>query len=86
MADDDVWECAAGRTAFFDGAWTAPCGLPTEHHHVIIAVDTRIELCDTHFAEVNAAGLISDPYVSEEEAARLEEQDRRRTEQGRGRL
>lgn len=80
------WHCAAGRTAFFGGQWREPCELPTENHHVIISVDVRIELCDTHFHEVNAANLVTDPYISEDGAEHLAEEDRRRMERGKGKL
>lgn len=81
-----TWQCAAGRTAFYGGLWREPCELPTEHQHVIIAANARVELCDTHFAEAHADGLVSDPYVSRDVAEHMAEEERRRLEKGKGRL
>lgn len=71
MPSDDDWVCAAGRSAFFGGRWKLPCFLPTEHQHVLIAPEVRINLCDTHISEAIAAGHITDPYISEEGAEHL---------------
>lgn len=77
MTEDGPWECASGRTAFFGGRWKFPCFEPTEHQHTIVTGIGRVELCDKHFAEVNAAGLVTDPYISEEGAERLVELERK---------
>lgn len=73
----DPWVCAAGRTAFFGGRWGLPCFEPTEHQHAVISGLGRVQLCDKHFAEVNEAGLITDPYVSEDGAGRLVDLERK---------
>lgn len=74
MDVDDDWICSAGRTAFFGGRWKFPCFEPTEHEHRIFSPGFRIDLCDKHFAEVHALGLITDPYISKEGAEHLAKQ------------
>ena len=65
-----IWDkpsepCAAGTTAFFGGRWKLPCF--RVGNNVIGANDSGINatvaLCDEHFAEVNAAGLVDEPYM-----------------------
>lgn len=80
------WQCAAGRTAFYGGLWTEPCELLTFHQHTIIAVGHRIQLCDTHFKRALADGLVTDPYISEDVAMKMAEEDRRQLEQRKGKL
>lgn len=82
--DRPDWKCAAGRTAFFHGAWTEPCELPTEHQHHIITGIMNVDLCDTHFAQVNAAGLVTDPYITRDAAEQKAVEDRRRLARGKG--
>jgi hypothetical protein len=63
----------AGREADFGGRWTEPCPeigrnlIGSEGPHLPV-----IELCDEHFAQVNEAGLITEPNLGEGEAGRSE--------------
>lgn len=65
--------CEAGRTAFFGGRWRgiSPCqqigrnrisgfGPPIVLNGREL---TEINLCDEHFRQVNAAGLVTMPYA-----------------------
>jgi hypothetical protein len=63
--------CDAGRTSFFGGQWTEPCGIRARHS---IGSPKRIpiELCDVHFEEGADAGLVVDQNVSEETFQRRE--------------
>jgi len=71
-------ECASGRSAFFGGAWTEPC--PNQARHAIASPTAEpIWLCDEHFNEVNAAGLVKEPDIGEDEY-----QDREAERQGSG--
>lgn len=59
-------DCDAGRTAFFDGTWTTPC--PTEAiHHIGSPAAEPIRLCEEHFQQVLAAGLVTDPNIAPED-------------------
>ncbi len=63
----------AGREAEFGGRWTEPC--PKLGRNLIGSEGPElpiIELCDDHFAEVNAAGLIAEANLGEGEAGRQE--------------
>lgn len=64
--------CMAGVEAVFDGSWTEPCTKPGRN---VIGSDfplPLIYLCDDHFAEVNAAGLVTEPDLGVGEAGRDE--------------
>ena len=63
--------CAAGRSAFFGGQWAEPCPEKAIHHIGPPGADP-IRLCDGHFIEVNAAGLVTDPNLDEDEFQRRE--------------
>jgi hypothetical protein len=63
--------CHAGRKAFFNGKWSQPC-LNKSIHYIVWPNGSPIELCDEHFFEVSAAGLITEPNISEKEAMRRE--------------
>ena len=68
---DDRHECHAGRTAFFGGAWTEPC--PNRARHAIGSPEAEpIWLCDEHFNDVNAANLVTEPNIDEDEYQRRE--------------
>lgn len=59
--------CDAGRRAFFGGKWKGiePC--PNIGRHLIGSPGgVQLRFCDTHFEEVNAAGLVTEPYVGEQ--------------------
>ena len=63
----------AGREAEFGGRWTEPC--PELGRNLIASEGPElpvIHLCDGHFAEVNAAGMVTEPFVGEGEAGRQE--------------
>lgn len=64
--------CEAGRRATFGGRWKIPC---MEHSHHAIANPSLepIALCDRHFNEVNAAGLVADLNIGFPEFYRREE-------------
>lgn len=73
MSQAEIGPCWAGRKAFFGGRWTVPCrefGI-----HLILSAPgaPEVELCEQHFQQVNAAGLVTMPYVgsSESEARRI---------------
>lgn len=61
--------CMAGRTAFFGGRWSRipPCARQSEHRITAPPGDPTtyppIELCEGHFRQVLAAGLITQPYA-----------------------
>lgn len=57
--------CAAGRTAFFGGRWKLPCPYDGDVIHVIAAPELPegLRLCPRHFKQVNAAGLVEEPYI-----------------------
>lgn len=67
--------CEAGRTAFFSGQWDniPPCtalGRNCIHglgQRVRFLDRSVIYLCDGHFHEVNAAGLIIEPFAGHRE-------------------
>lgn len=55
--------CYAGRQAFFGGRWPMPCH-EFGRHEVRTVEDpgvTKVRLCDEHFEQVQAAGLIDFP-------------------------
>lgn len=51
--------CDAGRDAFFEGLWGEPCPEPAVH---LIGSDVGITvaLCEKHFAQVDAQGLVDE--------------------------
>lgn len=66
-------ECHAGRTAFFGGAWSAPC--PSEGTQYIGSPEAEpIILCESHFKEVMAAGLVTEPNIGNADYQRREAQ------------
>lgn len=71
-------ECDAGRTAFFDGTWTTPCP-ETVMHHIGSPAAEPIRLCDIHFQQVLAAGLVTDPNLPAKE---FEKREKLRTGRG----
>lgn len=67
--------CWAGRWAFFGGQWMGipPCPLPPIHvigggNNEVIEIE--IHLCDPHFQQVNAAGLVDQPFEDPEKYKR----------------
>lgn len=63
--------CAAGRTAFFGGRWARGYPCPNDGRHIVAAeVGPPIPLCDRHFEQVLAAGLVSEPYINPDEFER----------------
>ena len=62
--------CHSGRKAFYGGKWMFPCPNSAIHH--ITGGEFVVQLCDKHFQEVLAAGLVTDPYLSEKEFIRRE--------------
>lgn len=65
-------DCDAGRSAFFGGKWLKPCKHKAIHY--ITSPASVIKLCDVHFDEANAAGLISEPFIGEDEYNRREKE------------
>ena len=63
--------CPAGRTAFFDGSWTVPCER-TSIHSIGSPKAEPIWLCDEHFQEVKAAGLVKETFIDETDFRRRE--------------
>jgi hypothetical protein len=69
-------KCWAGRLAFNDGNpdWRQPCQDPMKITHVVTAFEDirapEIELCNRHYLQVLAQGLITEPDPTKE---RLEE-------------
>jgi hypothetical protein len=67
--------CEAGRRADLGGHWTLPC-LRVAIHVIIIGDASGlndvlpIRLCDDHFQEALAAGLIDDPYPDQNDVKR----------------
>lgn len=70
-----VYMCQAGRGCGFGGKWVTPC--PSESIHSI-AVPGRppIMLCDQHFQEVAAVGLVLEQNIGKEEFDRREKERR----------
>lgn len=60
-------KCMAGRAAFFGGRWRDPC--PEDGRHVIGFEGSPIviRLCDLHFGQVHAEGLVTEPNVDPDE-------------------
>lgn len=76
--DGDEFTCSAGREADFGGRWLVPCNVAESPHcHRLITAVGEWRFCEAHMKELIAAGLISDPYVSEEGAEMLAERERR---------
>jgi hypothetical protein len=65
--------CQAGRQCGFGGKWITPC--PAEAIHAIASpAQAPILLCDQHFQEVAAAGLVVDVNIGKEEFDRREKE------------
>jgi len=65
--------CQAGRRCGFGGKWVTEC--PEEAIHAIANPGSPpILLCDQHFREVAAVGLVLDQNIGEEEFDRREEE------------
>lgn len=82
-SDGIEFVCEAGRKARFGGKWLLPCQNPySEHRHVLVSAwegeIVELMFCDPHMDELIASGLITDPYVSHENARQLAEHERRR--------
>ena len=64
-------KCEAGRRCGFGGKWRTPC--PNDAVHAITnPANPPILLCDQHFKEVAAAGLVTDQNINKEEFDRRE--------------
>jgi hypothetical protein len=63
MKHDDP--CAAGVSAFFEGRWRGVKPHTTQGvTHVIISDNNSpITLCEQHFREALAAGMVTEPYL-----------------------
>lgn len=69
--------CMAGELAFFGGAWK---GKPCDQSQIVLTgrvhmigspgLQRPIQLCDTHFMEVQTAGLVEEPYLTMDEMLR----------------
>lgn len=68
VAEEDM--CWAGWKAFLGGRWKLPC--VHEGIHVIGApgLEKPVRLCEKHFQEALALGLVTDPYIGDEEYQR----------------
>lgn len=66
----DFKVCHAGRRASWGGHWTEPCPDPGRHILGADGASNPIVLCDGHFQELNAAGLVADPFIGREEFKR----------------
>jgi hypothetical protein len=66
-----VTDCDSGRTALFDGTWTAPCPEPAIHHIGSPAAEP-IRLCEGHFQQILAAGLVKEPNLDPTEYQKRE--------------
>ena len=62
--------CHAGRSAFYGGRWRLPC--PEEGVHVIGSSpgSDPIVLCDRHFHQVAADGLVTNVNIGPDEFER----------------
>ena len=59
-------KCDAGRGCGYGGRWKMPC--PHEAMHAIASPSMPpIHLCEEHFREVAAAGLVADQNITKEE-------------------
>jgi hypothetical protein len=63
--------CDAGRTSFFGGRWTEPCSNPPLHKIGRTNGDP-IVLCDEHFHQVEAAGLVLDENIGQDDFVQRE--------------
>ena len=63
--------CHAGRTAAFGGRWIEPC-LISPSHKIGRTGGDPIVLCDEHFQQVEAAGLVSDANIGKQDFAQRE--------------
>lgn len=71
LRDGDL--CEAGKRADFGGRWTEPCFEQGIHAIANPEMDP-ILLCDRHFREIYAAGLVGEPNIGFEEFLRREEE------------
>lgn len=63
-ADDADERCFAGRRAFYGGAWTQPCTAYALHQIIVVddaSAAASLLLCEEHFRQAYAAGLIDFP-------------------------
>ena len=72
--------CDAGRSAGFGGKWRTPCPDKAMHYITSPALPP-IKLCDRHFQEVAAAGLVKDQNIGPEEYDRREQERQEKTEE-----
>lgn len=63
--------CQAGKECGMSGWWTVPCDKPAVHG-ITNPAGPPILLCDLHFMEVSAAGLVKDENIGKEEFDRRE--------------
>ncbi len=61
--------CWAGRKAFFGGRWNhlPPCEQIGRNQIGTELGPACVFLCDEHFDQVNAAGLVTEPYLDPEQ-------------------
>ena len=69
--------CAAGKTAFFGGRWSEPCGGLGRNTVGSPGADP-VPLCDEHFRQVQEAGLIAEPNITDADFQRREGARKRR--------
>lgn len=75
-ADGNVFTCASGRQADFGGKWRLPCHIPySKNVHRLITAAIELTFCDDHMMELIEAGLITDPFITEEGARKLVDED-----------
>lgn len=74
--EGNTFTCASGRQADYGGRWLLPCHIPySKNVHRLITAELELTFCDTHMFELIEAGLITDPFISEEGARKLVEDD-----------
>lgn len=65
-------QCYAGNIAFFGGRWKEPC--QEVARHVIGSPNfPTLRLCNSHFEEAQAAGLVEEPMIGPDDFARRKE-------------
>lgn len=64
--------CQAGSRCGLGGKWTTPCSSPAIHG-IANPGSEPILLCDKHFREVSADGLVKDENIGKEEFDRREQ-------------
>lgn len=70
-AEDKRTFCWAGRWAFNNGRWKKPCLTPPIHEIGAPGLEQPICLCDLHFRQVHAQGLVTQPNIGRERMERL---------------